>query len=422
MFDTHNHGEEISVDTYTTVMRHQFNLESLGDRLQKIEDAITIMKDKWRRGDEAMRDFTALPAATDINILTSVGIYSGLEPKLTSNTKPDTTACLGAWYTWDQILQASLEGLLRCGLQYCRAREQMRKRVTLKKKSDSGQSAIPCTVKGIEFPHALCDTGASVSILPRVMADHLDLQVESSKELFTFVDCSQINSGGIVRDLEVQIGNALVPVDFHVLDIKLNWNSSLLLGRAFLSTVGAVCNLQTNQLCLTLIDPHAHYNPIPVKKPQTTPRRINDPRIIAACHCGAEYKTKYSALIETHLATSIDSAHQKSTDTPTEESVDSSPEDWENEYYNPTMAAYTRQNMHTEEYDEDYKEERATEYKAILDEEDKLLHHSSWKKNAPSIDSTSSPSIDTQPHQRNRKRASTDIAYYPSIDTNVDAT
>ncbi|KAF2532226.1 hypothetical protein F2Q70_00029403 [Brassica cretica] len=34
------------------------------------------------------------------------------EPKLTSNTKPDTTACLGAWYTWDRILQTSLEGLL----------------------------------------------------------------------------------------------------------------------------------------------------------------------------------------------------------------------------------------------------------------------------------------------------------------------
>ena len=49
----------------------------------------------------------------------------------------------------------------------------MRKRITLKKKSDPGQFAIPCTVKGIEFPHALCDTGASVSILPKVMADHL---------------------------------------------------------------------------------------------------------------------------------------------------------------------------------------------------------------------------------------------------------
>ena len=39
-------------------MRHQFNLESLGDRLQKIEDATTIMKDKRRRGDEAMLDFS----------------------------------------------------------------------------------------------------------------------------------------------------------------------------------------------------------------------------------------------------------------------------------------------------------------------------------------------------------------------------
>ncbi|KAF3544297.1 hypothetical protein DY000_02006834 [Brassica cretica] len=42
------------------------------------------------------------------------------EPKLTSNTKPDITACLGAWYTWDRILQTSLEAevmpvLLRSG-------------------------------------------------------------------------------------------------------------------------------------------------------------------------------------------------------------------------------------------------------------------------------------------------------------------
>ncbi|KAF2538701.1 hypothetical protein F2Q68_00022123 [Brassica cretica] len=34
------------------------------------------------------------------------------EPKLTSNTKPDIIACLGAWYTWDRILQTSLEGLI----------------------------------------------------------------------------------------------------------------------------------------------------------------------------------------------------------------------------------------------------------------------------------------------------------------------
>ncbi|KAF3517846.1 hypothetical protein DY000_02060179 [Brassica cretica] len=53
-------------------------------------------------------------------------------------------------------------------------REMMKLRITLKKKSDPGKFAIPCVVKGIEFPHALCDTGASVNILPKVMADQLD--------------------------------------------------------------------------------------------------------------------------------------------------------------------------------------------------------------------------------------------------------
>ncbi|KAF2607971.1 hypothetical protein F2Q68_00044362 [Brassica cretica] len=44
-------------------------------------------------------------------------------------------------------------------------REMMKLRITLKKKSDPGKFAIPCVVKGIEFPHALCDIGASVNLV-----------------------------------------------------------------------------------------------------------------------------------------------------------------------------------------------------------------------------------------------------------------
>ncbi|KAF2580929.1 hypothetical protein F2Q68_00004577 [Brassica cretica] len=178
------------------------------------------------------------------------------------------------------------------------------------------------------------------------MADHLGLKVEPSKESFTFVDCSQRSPGGIVRNLEVQIGNALVPVDFHVLDIKLNWNSSPLDGRAFLSTVGAVCNMQTNQLYLTLIDP--------------------------PCHCEAEYEAEYSASIETHTATSINSANQKLIDIPKEElidipkeeSIDSSPCDWENDYYNPIMAVHNATpEIRTAMFDEEYRREGILVYK-----------------------------------------------------------
>ena len=46
-------------------------------------------------------------------------------------------------------------------------REKMKQRITLKKKSDPGKFAVPCLLKDIEFPCALCDIGSSVSILPR---------------------------------------------------------------------------------------------------------------------------------------------------------------------------------------------------------------------------------------------------------------
>ncbi|KAF3598261.1 hypothetical protein F2Q69_00035401 [Brassica cretica] len=94
-----------------------------------------------------------------------------------------------------------------------------------------------------------------------------------------------------------------------------------------------------------------------VKKPQTISRRINDVGIIAACQCGTEYESDYSESIDTHPVTSIDTNHTKSTDTDKEKSVDTYPDEWENENYNPTIDAYTRQNMHTNEYDEDFEEE-----------------------------------------------------------------
>ncbi|KAF3589027.1 hypothetical protein F2Q69_00030226 [Brassica cretica] len=474
MSNTPYHREDISADTYAALTRHQFNLESLGERLQRIENTTAAMKDKWRSGDEAMRDFTentftrnrkktrtrlsrsnqrtswslrsdrALTEARSLgvgvengydevniqipakyeyvfpqqiilgqeNVATPATVRSeyddqntdepssgitqlphmhavrSLQPVRTPSDdgedpmeedRVSTGRTLGrrkekvvkhlkrgandkekesfrkrvfripidkpfedAYYTHRLFFRETREKEEDIRRMFCEAREKMRMRITLKKKSDPGKFAIPCTVKGIEFPYALCDTAASVSILPRVMADHLGLQVEPSQELFTFVDCSQKNSGGIVGDLEVQIDIGMV-------------TEQDALSEMFPDLMGAVCKLQTNQFCLTLIDPNVHYDPIQVKTPQTISRRINDPGIIAACHCGNEYETEYSASIETHTATSIDSGHQKSTDIPHDESVDSSPDDWENNYYNPIMAV---NDAPAENPDDLYDEER----------------------------------------------------------------
>ncbi|KAF3558258.1 hypothetical protein F2Q69_00013889 [Brassica cretica] len=58
--DVNNHGKEISDDTYATLVRQQCKLDCLGDRLHKIENTTATTNDKWRRGDEAMRDFTGI--------------------------------------------------------------------------------------------------------------------------------------------------------------------------------------------------------------------------------------------------------------------------------------------------------------------------------------------------------------------------
>ena len=73
----------------------------------------------------------------------------------------------------------------------------------------------------------------------------------------------------------MQIGNALVQVDFHVMENKQDKNHSLLLGRVFMATVGVVCSMQTNQLCLILINPDVHYDPVTVVRPQRSNTGVN---------------------------------------------------------------------------------------------------------------------------------------------------
>jgi len=165
--------------------------------------------------------------------------------------------------------------------------------------------------------------------------------------------------------------------------------------------------MQTNHLCLTLIDLHVYYVPIPVMKPQTSSRRINDPELIATCHCGAEYETKYSASIKTHTPTSINNANQKSIDNANQkwidnhlkQSIDSSStaaqDDWPPKCYPSFALKAATSSQHLDEYDEDYEEERATEYRGIRTEEDRLLHHSYGIRNATSIDRTIPTPIDT---------------------------
>ncbi|KAF2554928.1 hypothetical protein F2Q68_00015308 [Brassica cretica] len=195
-------------------------------------------------------------------------------------------------------------------------REKIRQRITLKTKSDTKFFLIPCLIGCIDYPSALSDTGSSVSTLSKVMADHLGLKIELLKDSFTFVDCSQRNSGGFIR------------------------------------------NLETNKLCLTLIDPTVYYDLVRVVKKQTGYKEIGDnPKFIAACHCNHEadeesITTKHELSINEKFVATIDNDHANEINDFLEGSINS----WENDYYQPCFAVNTatpsKMKMSAMEHDE----------------------------------------------------------------------
>ncbi|KAF3535589.1 hypothetical protein F2Q69_00022428 [Brassica cretica] len=251
------------------------------------------------------------------------------------------------------------------------------------------------------------DEGSSVSILPKVIADQLGLKIEPSSESFTFVDLSERSSG-----------------------------------------VGAVCDMNTNKLCLTLIDPDVHYDPVRVVRQQVNLVELgNDLGYIAACHCGVEYETEYSESIDTHTASSIDSNESPTTDEHYPTSLDGKhPVDhftlpdqcypdfafqqpnnrgrddysigsWADSGFHESFAVETvipsSNEDPTEEYDEDYWKERAIE---IAMQDDIYSSHSFNNTSPPSIDRVYSALVDTHPHPAKRSYASIDTIPGTSID------
>ncbi|KAF2594419.1 hypothetical protein F2Q70_00043363 [Brassica cretica] len=151
-------------------------------------------------------------------------------------------------------------------------------------------------------------------------------------------------------------------------------------------------------------------------KLQAISRRINDPGIIAACHYGEDYEINYSASIETHTATSIDNGHQKSINISHDESVDSRPDDWESDYYNPIMAV---NDATTEISDGLYDEELLNMQKR--DGTDQVQAEVAWERTRTShpIGRAIRPSIETLHQQSIDNNNSTSIDNRPIPNTTV---
>jgi hypothetical protein len=121
------------------------------------------------------------------------------------------------------------------------------------KKKDPGCPNIDCSIGDQHFSNALCDLGASVSVMPGAVYHKLNYSaLEPTPMCLQPADQLIRYPLRIAKNIQVKIREFFVPVDFVVLDMHLDSKVSLILGRPFLSTAYAHIDVGKGEIKFTI--------------------------------------------------------------------------------------------------------------------------------------------------------------------------
>ncbi|XP_050885497.1 uncharacterized protein LOC127091033 [Lathyrus oleraceus] len=119
------------------------------------------------------------------------------------------------------------------------------------KQKDPGAVTVPCTIKDITFKKVLIDSGVSVSLMPLSIYQRLGIgNVSDTRTNMKFADHFIKNAYGIEEDALVKIEKFSFLIDFVIIDIPEDEDTSIILGRPFMRT--SRCNFDIDHDTLTL--------------------------------------------------------------------------------------------------------------------------------------------------------------------------
>ncbi|GJX75510.1 zinc knuckle CX2CX4HX4C containing protein [Tanacetum coccineum] len=105
---------------------------------------------------------------------------------------------------------------------------------------DPGSFILPCSIGRLDFNNDLADLGASISIMPFSMYKRLGIgKLETIKMNIKLADNSKYIPKGIVRNLLIKIDKFILPIDFIILDVLVDYRMPVILGRPLLTTAHA---------------------------------------------------------------------------------------------------------------------------------------------------------------------------------------
>ncbi|XP_058774677.1 uncharacterized protein LOC131648958 [Vicia villosa] len=109
--------------------------------------------------------------------------------------------------------------------------------------------SIPCNIGKFVIDKALCDLGASISLMSLSICRKLAMgELRPAKMLVQLADRSVKYPVGVLENIPVHICQFYIPIDFIIMDIKEDVNTPIILGRPFLATAGAIINVKKGKL------------------------------------------------------------------------------------------------------------------------------------------------------------------------------
>ncbi|XP_073024266.1 uncharacterized protein [Primulina eburnea] len=116
---------------------------------------------------------------------------------------------------------------------------------------DHGEFIVPCEIRGHLVEKAICDSRASINIMPRSLYEKLGLSKFRSIELnVQLADKSVQVPLGIVDDVELKIDKLKVLAEFLVLDMENSQDVHVILGRPLLAAVGAIIDVKRGKMTM----------------------------------------------------------------------------------------------------------------------------------------------------------------------------
>ncbi|XP_058002216.1 uncharacterized protein LOC131179401 [Hevea brasiliensis] len=140
------------------------------------------------------------------------------------------------------------------------------------KLKDPGSFSTPCLIGNITIDKALCDLGASVSLMPLSICQKPEVgKLKPITISLQLAHRSVKYPVGILENIPIKVGKFFIPVDFVVLEIEEDAQIPIILGRPFLAITRAIKDVKNGQLTLKVGDEEVEFNLLRTMKHKLEP-------------------------------------------------------------------------------------------------------------------------------------------------------